>query len=186
MDDWNKKRDVLKRYNLTAKLYDMRYRDEQTRKIETVLKMMPVNFHDRVLDAGCGTGLLLDYISGKAQMIIGLDISREMLKHAKGRVNNFKNAHLILADIDSTPIRKDFFSFVFAFTLIQNMPSPSETLRKITAVMIEKATLIVTGLKSIYSREEVMKIISDAGLKLIKLTSKYSKYHIAICRNVLF
>jgi demethylmenaquinone methyltransferase/2-methoxy-6-polyprenyl-1,4-benzoquinol methylase len=164
----------------------MRYRDEQTRKIEAVLKMIPVNFHDRVLDAGCGTGLLLDHISGKVQMIVGLDISREMLKHTKERVNNSKNAHLILADVDSTPIRKGFFSFAFAFTLIQNMPSPSITLRKITAVMMEKANLIITGLKSIYSREEFEKILSDAGLKLIKLTSKYSKYHVAICRNVPF
>ena len=183
MDDWSKKRDVLKRYDLTAKLYDMRYREEQTGKIQAVLKIVPVNLHDRVMDAGCGTGLLLDHVSDKAKTIIGLDISGKMLEHAKERVNNSKNTHLIRADVDNMPIKKGFFSFVFALTLIQNMPRPSETLKEITEVMMEKANLVLTGLKIRYSREEFKKIISDAGLKLIKLTSKNPKYHVAICRN---
>lgn len=161
----------------------MRYRDEQTAKIKAVLKMILIDTHDRVMDAGCGTGLLFDHISGKAKMIIGLDISRKTLNRAKERANKFPNTHLILADADYIPIKKDVFNFLFALTLIQNMPSPSETLKEIRRVTMEKANLVITGLKTRFSREEFMKILSNAGLKPKTLTSKSQKYHVAICRN---
>lgn len=181
MSGWNEKRKIMRRYDLTAHIYDMRYAEEQTAKIETALKSVNVEIDSFVLDLGCGTGLLFDHVADKAETIVGLDISREILLQAKSRSRKFAKVHLVLADADNLPFKNDVFSHVFAVTLIQNLPNPVKTFVEVKRVAKENAVIVVTGLKRKYSLKVFEKLLRKFGLKVIEMKNGSLKCYVAIC-----
>ncbi len=124
MSSWQKKRRMMRRYDITAEMYDTRYAEEQAAKIEAALKRVAIESHDRVLDSGCGTGVLFDYIADKAKLIVGVDISRKTLVQAIRHVQrkSLSNVHLVQADMDNLPFGDGVFSKVFSLTVLQNSP----------------------------------------------------------------
>jgi len=185
MSEWDKKRDVMHRYDLTAHIYDMRYAEEQTAKIEAVMESINMEKECSVLDVGCGTGLLFEYVSHKAEAIVGLDISRETLLQAKRHEQKFVNVHLILADSDNVPLKEDVFSHVFALTLIQNTPNPFKTLNEIKRVSKEDAVIVVTSLKKKFPIKAFKRLLHDAGLGVVALNNESLNCHVAVCTKFL-
>jgi ubiquinone/menaquinone biosynthesis C-methylase UbiE len=185
MTEWDKKRDVMHRYDLTAHIYDMRYAEEQTAKIEAVMESISMEKEGLVLDVGCGTGLLFSYVANKAKAIVGLDISREILLQAKERAKKLPNVRLILADADNMPLKEDVFSHVFALTLIQNTPNPLKTSNEIKRVTKENAVIIVTGLKKKFPIKAFERLLHDADLGVTVLKSESPKCHVAVCTKFL-
>jgi len=181
MSEWDKKRDVMQRYDLTAHIYDMRYAEEQTAKIEAAMEIIDVEKGSLVLDVGCGTGVLFNHVANKAKTIVGLDISKEILLQAKERARKFSNAHLILADADNMPLEEGMFSHVFALTLVQNAPDPLKTLNEIKRVTKDKAVIAVTGLKKKFPMKAFKSLLQDAGLDVIALKSESLNDHVAVC-----
>ena len=56
MNKWSQKRRVMRRYDLTARMYDERYAEEQAAKYRAALKHLDI--HGSVLDVGCGTAAI--------------------------------------------------------------------------------------------------------------------------------
>ncbi|MEM3578018.1 MAG: class I SAM-dependent methyltransferase [Candidatus Bathyarchaeia archaeon] len=181
MSEWDKKREIMRLYDITAHLYDMRYAEEQKQKIEVALGEITIKRHSLVLDAGCGTGILLNYIVNKAKMVVGVDISRKTLQEAKKSAKNLENAHLILADADNMPFREGLFDYVFGVTVLQNMPEPAKTLAEIGRVAKGKAKIIVTGMKKAFTLEQFQKLLLSANLKSVKFKDESLKCYVAIC-----
>jgi ubiquinone/menaquinone biosynthesis C-methylase UbiE len=181
MNEWNKKRSVKHRYNLTAHIYDMQYAEEQIAKIEAALEGLKMDKHSLVLDAGCGTGLLFSYVADKAKTTVGLDTSRKILLQAKKRAKNFRGLYLILADADNMPLNGNIFSHVFAITLIQNMPNPAKTLNEIRRVAKDDAVIVITGMKKAFTLEEFEELLHDAGFNVIALKDEGLKCYVAVC-----
>jgi len=184
MNEWKEKRRIMRRYDLTAHIYDMRYAEEQTAKIKAVLESVNIGKGCLVLDVGCGTGLLFDHVVKKAEEIVGLDISRKILLQAKNRSRNFANTSLILADADNLPFKNEVFSHVFAITLIQNTPNPVKTLDELKRVAIKDAVIVVTGLKGKFSLEAFKGLLRMFGLNVIEMKSENLKCYVAICSNL--
>lgn len=182
MSEWDKKRDVMRHYDLTAHIYDRQYAEEQTAKIETALKRVRVKKHSLVLDSGCGTGLLFNHIKNKLKALVGLDLSRKILFQAKKRAKRFPNVHLICADADNTPLKEGVFNYVFAVTLIQNTPNPVKTLNEIKRVAKRDAVMVVTGLKKKFTLENFEELLHRADLNVIALKSENLKCHVVVCR----
>jgi ubiquinone/menaquinone biosynthesis C-methylase UbiE len=184
MSEWNKKRRIMRRYDLTAHIYDMRYSEEQTEKIDAALETVDMKKHSIILDVGCGTGLLFNHVAGRAETIVGLDISRKILLQAKERSRKFANVYLIWADADSLPFNDEVFSHVFAITLIQNMPSPVKTLKEVERVTKNDAAIIVTGLKKKFSLEGFVRLLHRIGLGTIEIKNENLKCYVAICSKI--
>ncbi|MEM3596915.1 MAG: class I SAM-dependent methyltransferase [Candidatus Bathyarchaeia archaeon] len=181
MSEWDKKREIMQCYDVTAHLYDTRYAGEQKQKIEAALEEIKIKKLCSVLDVGCGTGILFNYFASKAKSIVGLDISRRTLQEAKKRANNIGNTHLVLADADNMPLRENLFDYVFGITILQNMPEPAKTLMEIRRVAKRKAKIIVTGMKKAFTREQFQKLLSEANLKSIAFKTENLKCYVAIC-----
>ena len=174
----------MKRYDLTAHIYDMQYTEEQAAKIEAALKSVNMERYRLVLDAGCGTGLLFSYVADNAETTVGIDISRKILLQAKKRAENFPNVLLILADADHMPLKENVFSHVFAITLIQNTPNPVKTLNEIKRVAREDAMIVVTGLKKTFTLEELEKLLQETALKIIALQDEGLQCYVAVCTKL--
>jgi len=183
MAEWTKKREVMRHYDNSASVYDTQYAEEQNAKMEAALNSTNLNKNSRVLDAGCGTGLLLKHIKS-AKLIVNLDISSKILKKAKKSVKQHPKVAVIRADADSTPFQNNVFDATFAITLLQNMPDPLVTLHEMKRVSKDHATIVITGLKKKFSQEAFVKLLHKAGLHVsIMKTNSQIKGTIAICRK---
>jgi ubiquinone/menaquinone biosynthesis C-methylase UbiE len=185
MSGWKKKRRVKRRYDLAAHLYDMRYAEEQTAKYEASLESLKTKRLGRVLDVGCGTGLLFAHIVNRAELVVGLDISKKTLLKAKQNTTSFPNVRLVQADCDWLPFKTEVFDHVFAVTLIQNVPKPVDTLNEIKLVTSKKAVVVVTGLKKIFQLKRFKKLLHDVGLNVEVIKDEDNlKCYVAICAKM--
>ena len=159
----------MRRYDLTAQLYDVRYAEEQELKYKTALERLNIARNSKVLDVGCGTGLLFSHVATEAQTVVGVDISGKLLRQAKKHARDFRSVHLVQADADYLPFRNACFNIVFAFTVLQNMPKPLETLSEIKRNATRDAPVVVTGLKKAFPLEAFQALLQDAGLRVVSL-----------------
>jgi len=181
VNKWDQKRKILRRYDLTAQLYDMRYAEEQKIKYKTALERLNMGRNNNVLDVGCGTGLLFSHVAAEAQTVVGADISGRLLLQAKERARNFRNVHLVQADADHMPFKDNHFSVVFAFTVLQNLPKPLETLKEIKRIAERDATIVVTCLKKAFSLGAFRELLQSAGLEVVSLKDNdVLKCHVAV------
>ncbi len=169
MNRWAHKRSIRRRYNLTAQSYDQRYFAEQQIKYQAALNKLQIKQDDTILDVGCGTGLFFNHISDRAGSVVGLDISRGLLLQAKERAKAYSNVFVVLGDADHLPFADGFFSLVFAFTVLQNMPKPVETLQELSRVAKPDASIVATALKRAISLETFADMLEQAGLKATAL-----------------
>ena len=182
MTGWEQKRRHMRYYNRIASSYNMRYAEEQDLKIDAALKRLELESHDSVLDLGCGTGILVSRMHNAVQVAVGLDVSKGMLKEIEGSVKDSSNVHFIIADVDHTPIRSEYFDMVFAITLLQNMPNSYVTLQEAKRVAKRDAPVIVTGLKKCFTKDSFIYLLKGAGFntRLLEIDENL-KCHIAIC-----
>jgi len=183
MSQWKQKIEVMQRYDTSASLYNMQYSEEQKAKIESALKNIKLPKNCFLLDVGCGTGLLFPYVAKAANLVIGLDISKGMLKEAKKSLKDFRNVALLCGDADYLPLIDNSFNAVFAVTLLQNMPNPLLTLNEMKRISKDDTILVVTGLKKEFSREKLVKLLQNAKLIIKKFVDKENlKGYVAICK----
>jgi len=185
MKEWKEKLATIHHYDKQAAIYDVQYRGEQNSKIEDILKNMELNTNEQILDIGCGTGFLFQYIPQKVGFIVGVDISLNALKEAKKRIKNRFSIALIRADADNTPFSDSTFDKIFAITVLQNMPKPVKTITEMMRVGKTEAIFAVTGLKKKYTQKSFLNILGKTKLKVVSLNSSQQlKGYIALCRNV--
>lgn len=91
---------IEKAYNSWAEQYDTN--ENKTRDLDIKSTIETLSKHDfkKVLELGCGTGKNTDWLLKKAEQVIGLDFSQEMLDIAKKKINSdkvqFKKADLTM------------------------------------------------------------------------------------------
>ena len=185
MSKWKKKKSVTKRYDITSALYDLRYSEEQKAKYRLALNNVEQGKMMTILDAGCGTGLFFDFIADKSNRVFGLDISRKSLLLAKNRASAFHNVYVVLGDVDNLPFRNGSFSHVFAFTVLQNVPSYAVTLEEFKRATRDDGEIIVTGLKRVFSKRRFLSLVKAAGLRVIHwINEESSKCYVAVCSKI--
>jgi len=184
LSSWNKKRSVANRYNITSTSYDEQYAQEQTAKYQAAQKALSQPFYDTILDVGCGSGLFFSHAADKAEMIVGLDLSRKLLLKAKAHAKQFYNAHIVLADADHLPFKFALFDVVFSFTMLQNMPAPKKTLLAFKQQTKAGGKLVITGLKKAFGLTVFLDLFEVNSLELIEFIDDPSlNCYIAIVMN---
>ena len=131
-------------YDRSAFMYETRYKSIQWSKYRIMIETVPKG---RILDLGCGTGLLADFLQKK---IYGIDISFQMLKKA-----SLKEI-VVQADMDFLPFNNAVFDAVLSFTSLQNLPSTDHVFKEVRRVLKKGCPFIGTLLKgfSIESAEQ--------------------------------
>jgi len=68
------------------------------RKLQRVISLAAEQPHDRVLDVGCGTGVITQALASLSRSVVGIDFSREALRLAALR--NANNAAITFLQLD--------------------------------------------------------------------------------------
>jgi len=156
----DKKKFIEEQYNLTAEMYDERYRDIQLEKYHLMLS--DISLSGKILDLGCGTGFLQEYLEKKK--IIGVDISFEMLKLAKKRKEKS-----IQADLDFLPFKDNSFDLILSFTALQNLPDVKKALAEIARIIKPNKTVAVTILEKSVTTEMMTEIEQHFDIQEIRV-----------------
>ena len=69
MNKWNQKRKIIRRYDLTAQMYDARYGEEQEAKYKVAMEGLHVSSRSLILDVGCGTGLFFTHVADRKSVV---------------------------------------------------------------------------------------------------------------------
>ena len=112
--------DARKYYNAIARGYDELYGEEQIKKLEFALNKGLSFSGKKVIDVGCGTGIITEKIvSLGAVEVVGLDISEKMIEIARKRV---PSAKFIVSDALNIPYPDCHFDLCVSFTVMQDIP----------------------------------------------------------------
>ena len=115
-------------YDRVAASYDRRHASPVTLRLRTGERKLIRRFAGgRVLDIGCGTGYHMDYDDLD---IIGIEISDEMIKIAKGRGHDVKRG---LAE--RLPFSDGSFDTIFCFFAVLNMCDHRKAVQEMARVL---------------------------------------------------
>ncbi len=141
----------------------------------------------KILDIGCGVGIDANYMASKGFKVIGIDLSKEMLKLAKQK---FPKIDFRLGDMRKSSFKSNFFNGIFAAYSLIHLPKEDvlDVLKslhkflKIKGVIYiavhegKSSEIFVTGpLKpdektflDIFSFKELKELLEKAGFSIIR------------------
>lgn len=82
-----------------------------------------------VLEAGCGTGLILRALAQKARRAVGIDLSAGMLSHARGR-----GLDVVQASITDLPFADESFDVVCSFKVLAHIEQIERAVQEMSRV----------------------------------------------------
>lgn len=92
----------------------------------------------RVLEIGCGTGLILEKVARLASRALGLDLSLGMLGRARQ-----KGLEVVQADLRALPFKDDSFDTVYSFKVLAHIDTIGAALEELARVTRPGGTLVL-------------------------------------------
>jgi SAM-dependent methyltransferase len=104
-----------------------------------MLAKMALRADENVLDVGCGAGWLVRLIARDVTegRVVGMDISDEMVRHARRVCADVENALFIVGASEEIPWEPNFFTRAVSIESAYYWPDPARGLREIFRVLAE-------------------------------------------------
>ena len=115
-------------YDLIATEWDLSRNRASKLKIDLISE---IEVKNKVLDVGCGNGLMAPFILEKEAFYFGLDISEKLIEIARKKyAKEIKNgqAKFFSGQATDLPFKNEEFDFIISFAVLHHIPS--EELRK--------------------------------------------------------
>jgi len=84
---------------------------------EKIIKILDIKPTDKVLEIGCGAGMLAQHISEKC-FYVGLDMTESLLKKHATSLGHY----VIQSEANDIPFKDDYFDKCFSFSVFQYFP----------------------------------------------------------------
>ena len=135
---------VRREYRVLAASYDRMWERYVRDSTALALAEFPTAPALRVLDIGCGTGVLLRRVldADATRSAIGVDITMNMLRQASQRLPN--TVPLVCASGDAVPLRAASADLVVSTNALHYMRDPIEMLREAHRLLVPGGTVIVS------------------------------------------
>ncbi len=112
-----------------------KYEKQRTQKYFSLINELEIDTilphinNKKVLEVGCGTGLILQEINKHASEAIGIDISEKMLD-----ISRNKNLNVLNADINKIPFSDGYFDVVYSFKVLSHIKNIESAIKEMTRV----------------------------------------------------
>ena len=163
-DWWNK----TGHYKLLHKLNPVR--------LEYILSKCNIN-GKKVLDIGCGGGILSEQLHKQGARVTGIDSSSKSItiarQHAKDQNYNIKYINKSIFDVTDL----DSFDFIVCFEMIEHIDKPNELIKKISEISTKKSGLFLSTINRNLKSFVLAKIMAEYILNYVpKGTHQYAKF----------
>jgi tRNA (uracil-5-)-methyltransferase TRM9 len=110
-------------YNTISKEWDISRNTPSRRKL---LFLRSLKKGQKILDLGCGNGLLIPGVMSKGAVYTGSDISNKLIAIAKKRYKKEvkeKKVRFVIADAVKLPFKNNSFDMAVSFSVLHHIPS---------------------------------------------------------------
>ena len=135
---------LRREYAKLARVYDRRWDVYVRRSVSETLDRFDVRAGDRVLDVGCGTGVLLEKLAWiePPAGLFGVDASPDMLEVARERLGS--TADLTFACAEKLPFPDAHFDIVVSTSAFHFIREPQMALSEMHRVLKPSGKLVIT------------------------------------------
>lgn len=121
-------------------------------------KLLPRNL--TLADIGCGTGGLTFELARFAEKVIAVDLSKEMLRHARAlaRERQLLNVEFRQGDATKLPLADDCVDAAFSVMVLHFLPNPQRAVAELCRITRPGGSVVVVGLvqhKQEWMREQM-------------------------------
>lgn len=129
------------RYDGVADWYEQEFRNARVADIplQTVRRLLGRS-SGRLLDVGCGTGVYTQTMSGWGWTATGIDVSEDMLRHARAR-----GLDVVCADAAALPFDDDSFDAVVSMWTHTDVNDFSSVVREVARVLRSEGPFVYVG-----------------------------------------
>ena len=124
---------------------------------------------EKILDAGCGNGRLLDFFKGREIDYIGIDNSEKLVEIAR---NKYPQVKFQVADVLQLPFPDNYFNKIFSIAVFHHIPSKElrlQFLKEAKRALRPEGFLILT-VWNLWPRFKTLKLL--LRFTLLKITGK--------------
>lgn len=135
---------VRKVYDVWSNFYDTFFKRIVHPRISTAIKAMNIMPGEKVLEVGVGTGLALPLYPSYCK-VVGIDLSMDMLKKAKEKMQNLdiKNSYLLQMDAHNLAFPDNSFDYVMAAFVVTVVPDPVKVIMEMKRVCKKNGKIII-------------------------------------------
>jgi len=159
---------ITKWYDALSVGYDELYGEEQNKKHAKVLQVIGKREFNIVVDVGCGTGRLLEFLAPRSKLALGIDLSVRMLSKGKqGRTD--LGIQWIRADASHLPLQDRIVDGVTSVSMTESGLVLDEHFSEISRIATEDALMVMTifGKKDRTSPRQA----KETGIRLVATLS---------------
>lgn len=150
-------------------------------RLRIVTEIIGNKSNRKVLDVGCGPGILLSRLAGSGLKLCGVDCSPEMIAEARKRTRG-TDVKLMIGRAEALPFKDATFDVVLALGMLEYLPDVLKGLTEIARVTKPNAVIVLSMLNadSVYRSWErlVYSPSNDSWLQRRLGTSEKSLLHL--------
>ena len=145
-------------------------------RLEYILSKCNIN-DKRVLDIGCGGGILSEQLYNQGAIVTGIDSSSKSItvarQHAEEQSYDIKYINESIFDITDL----DNFDFIVCFEMIEHIDKPNELIKKINELSAKRSGLFLSTINRNLKSFILAKIMAEYVLNYVpKGTHQYAKF----------
>ncbi len=165
-------------WNNIAKEYDKNVSEKGDIRHEKIIN--PVVFellgdlrNKAVLDAGCGNGYFSRKIAKKAQKVIGIDFTYELIQKAK-RKNSSQNIEFIEGDLEHLPFPLATFDVILCNMVLMDVERLNKVVSEFNRVVKTKGIIIISIIHPCFENPpRTYSLFDGKGIRIGSIIQKY-------------
>ncbi len=127
-------------YDRISEIYDISRMGAYPETVEKLARYLSINPDSVLLDMGCGTGNYASVLQRVARSIIGIDLSKGMIRRARSRLLRWRS---LRGDIIRLPFHSDVFDGAYAVQVIHHVKNKDAFLDEAYRVIREDGCIAI-------------------------------------------
>lgn len=127
---------------------------------EPLFDQVNIDNVQRVLEVGCGNGVLSSYLAKKhGWNVTGIDIDPDQIKNAKKIHEENDSLKFVEADATELPYENNEFDLTLSFDVLHHIPSWDMAIKEINRVLRPEGLYIMNDLASRYFHQAIRSLL---------------------------
>ena len=97
----------------------------------------------KVLDIGCGNGIISRYLGSKGFQVLGVDVDQKAIEYANAH-NSFSNVQFKVKDVEALTVEGVEYDAIICSEVLEHLEQPSKLLQVLSKILKPEGVLVVT------------------------------------------